>query len=154
MDTQWRHKSKISEKLGLSGRQNLLRPYLKIWEWEWIFGRAVKAFSSLGVRSPWENPIGTTVFPIKKRIVSEETICRNTVLYKLVTYEPGNQFWLNFSHPIVKSIYRSNGKIYSHLDFAISNFVIIEEVASGWLDALMVIKKFPPFMGDSNFGVS
>ena len=52
-DTQWRHKSKISEKLGRCGRQNMLRPYLKIWEWEWIFGRAVKATSSLGVRSPW-----------------------------------------------------------------------------------------------------
>ena len=52
-DTQWRHKSKISEKLGRFGRQNMLRPYLKIWEWEWIFGRAVKAISSLGVRSPW-----------------------------------------------------------------------------------------------------
>ena len=52
-DTQWRHKSKISEKLGRCGRQNILRPYLKIWEWEWIFGRAVKAISSLGVRSPW-----------------------------------------------------------------------------------------------------
>ena len=53
MDTQWRHKSKLSEKLGRCGRQNMLRPYLKIWEWEWIFGRAVKAISSLGVRSPW-----------------------------------------------------------------------------------------------------
>ena len=52
-DTQWRLKSKVSEKLGRSGRQNMLRPYLKIWEWEWIFGRAVKAVSSLGVRSPW-----------------------------------------------------------------------------------------------------
>jgi hypothetical protein len=52
-DTQWRHKSKISEKLGRCGRQNLLRPYLKIWDWDWIFGRAVKAVSSLGVRSPW-----------------------------------------------------------------------------------------------------
>ena len=31
----------------------MLRPYLKIWEWEWIFGRAVKAISSLGVRCPW-----------------------------------------------------------------------------------------------------
>ena len=51
-DTQWRHKSKISEKLGRCGRQNMLPPYLKIWEWEWIFGRAVKAISSLGVRSP------------------------------------------------------------------------------------------------------
>ena len=52
-DTQWRQKSKISEKLGRCGRQNMLPPYLKIWEWEWIFGRAVKAISSLGVRSPW-----------------------------------------------------------------------------------------------------
>ena len=52
-DTQWRHKSKISEKLGRYGRQNMLRPYLKIWDWDWIFGRAVKAIFSLGVRSPW-----------------------------------------------------------------------------------------------------
>ena len=52
-DTQWRHKSIISEKLGWCGRQNMLRPYLKIWDWDWISGRAVKAFSSLGVRSPW-----------------------------------------------------------------------------------------------------
>ena len=52
-DTQWRHKSKKSEILGRCGRQDMLRPYLKIWEWEWIFGRAVKTVSSLGVRSPW-----------------------------------------------------------------------------------------------------
>ena len=52
-DTQWRHKSKKSENLGRCGRQNMLRPYLKIWEWEWIFGRAVKAISSPCVRSPW-----------------------------------------------------------------------------------------------------
>ena len=51
-DTQWRHKSKISEKLGRCGRQNMLRPYLNIWDWDWIFGRSVKAISSLGVRSP------------------------------------------------------------------------------------------------------
>ena len=50
-DTQWRHKSKISEKLGWCGRQNMLQPYLKIWDWEWIFGRAVKAISPLGIRS-------------------------------------------------------------------------------------------------------
>ena len=53
MDTQWRHKSEISEKLGRCGRQNMLPPYLKIWDWDWIFGRAVKAISFLGVRSPW-----------------------------------------------------------------------------------------------------
>ena len=28
-------------------------PYQKIWDWDWIFGRAVKAISSLGVRSLW-----------------------------------------------------------------------------------------------------
>ena len=44
---------KTSENLGRCGRQNMLRPYLKIWEWELIFGRAVKAISSPGVRSPW-----------------------------------------------------------------------------------------------------
>ena len=56
-NTQWKHKSKISEKLGWCGRQNMLRPYLKTWEWEWIFGRAVKAISALDVRSPWWKPI-------------------------------------------------------------------------------------------------
>ena len=34
--------------------------YLKIWEWEWIFGHAVKAFSSLGVRSPWSGAYSKT----------------------------------------------------------------------------------------------
>ena len=51
-DTQWRHKSKISENFGQCGRQNMLLPYLKFWDWDWIFGHAVKATSSLGVRSP------------------------------------------------------------------------------------------------------
>ena len=32
--------------------KNMLRPYLKIWDWDLIFGRAVKAISSPGVRSP------------------------------------------------------------------------------------------------------
>ena len=31
----------------------MLRVYLEIWDWDWIFSRAVKAISSLGVRSPW-----------------------------------------------------------------------------------------------------
>ena len=31
----------------------MLRPYLKIWDWDLIFGHAVKAISSQGVRSPW-----------------------------------------------------------------------------------------------------
>ena len=34
----------------------MLRPYLKIWEWELIFGLAVKAISSPGVHIPWDGP--------------------------------------------------------------------------------------------------
>ena len=30
---------------------HMLQPYLKIWDWDLNFGRAVKAISSLGVRS-------------------------------------------------------------------------------------------------------
>ena len=44
-------KWKIFEKLGRCGKQNMLWPYLKIWEWEWIFGHVVKAISSLDVHS-------------------------------------------------------------------------------------------------------
>ena len=54
-DKQWRHKSKKSENLGRCGKQNMLWPYLKIWEWELIFSHAVKPISSPGVRSPWSN---------------------------------------------------------------------------------------------------
>ena len=35
----------------------MLRPHLKIWEWELIFDRAVKGISTLGVRSPWSMSI-------------------------------------------------------------------------------------------------
>ena len=56
-DTQWRHKSKKSENLGRCGRQTMLRPYLNIWDWDLIFGRAVKEISSPGVRSPWKLPL-------------------------------------------------------------------------------------------------
>ena len=56
MDTQWRHKSKKSENLGQCGRQNMLRPYLQIWDWELIFSCAVKVISSLGIPSPCTMP--------------------------------------------------------------------------------------------------
>ena len=39
----------------------MLWPYLKIWEWELIFGRAVKAISSLVVRSPWHTTFESLV---------------------------------------------------------------------------------------------
>ena len=46
------------------GKQNMLWSYLKIWEWELIFGCAVKAISSPGVRS-----LGTRYSPrIKKPV--------------------------------------------------------------------------------------
>ena len=54
-NAQWMHKSKKSENLGRCGRQNMLRPYLIVWNWELIFGRAVKAISSLDVCSPWSH---------------------------------------------------------------------------------------------------
>ena len=56
MTYQWLRTSNegINQRnLGWCGRQNMLRSYLKILEWEWIFGHAVKAIFSLGVRSPW-----------------------------------------------------------------------------------------------------
>ena len=64
-----------NENLGRCGRQNMIQPYLKIWEWEWIFGRAVKVISSPGVRSPWpalymREPNYTPLF--------NETICLQT----------------------------------------------------------------------------
>ena len=49
------HKLKKSENLGQFGRQNMLRPYLRIWDWDWIFGRAVKAIFSPEVRDHMHN---------------------------------------------------------------------------------------------------
>ena len=37
--------------------ENMLRLHLEIWKWEWVFGRAVKAISSLGIRSLWSMAI-------------------------------------------------------------------------------------------------
>ena len=65
-DTQWRHKSKIPEKLGRCGRQNMLRPYLKIWEWEWI----------LAVQ--WR------LFPLWASVVLGSTRCFSKVEIKLI----------------------------------------------------------------------
>ena len=42
-----------------SGRQSMLRPYRKIWDWDLIFGRAMKAIFSLGVCCPWMSTILT-----------------------------------------------------------------------------------------------
>ena len=47
------------------GRQNMLRPYLKIWEWELIFGCAVKVISSPGVCSPWVTVCQITAYQLR-----------------------------------------------------------------------------------------
>ena len=60
-DIKWRQESKISEKLGRYGRQNMLQPYLKICDWDWIFGCVVKTNSSLGLRSPCNRPCARTL---------------------------------------------------------------------------------------------
>ena len=54
------------EKLGRCGRQNMLWPYLRIWDWDLNFGRAVKAISSPGVRSPWSY---SAFFPFATRVI-------------------------------------------------------------------------------------
>ena len=77
-DTQWRHKSNKSENLGRCGRQNMLWPYLKIWEWEMIFSRAVKVISSPGVRSPWSSPF---TFHYGNESESSSKIPRNPAEY-------------------------------------------------------------------------
>ena len=38
---------------GINQRNLKFWPYLKIWDWDLIFGCAVKAISSQGVHSPW-----------------------------------------------------------------------------------------------------
>ena len=57
----------VSEKLGKCGRQNILWPYLKIWELESICGRAI---SSLGIRSPWFSPLN--IFAAKIQFIRKK----------------------------------------------------------------------------------
>ena len=97
-DTQWRHKSKISEKLGQCGRQNMLRLYLKIWEWEWIFGHAEKAISSLGVRSPCLQPSAIDPLLIADVLITLIYLALICFISQLV---PLNEF----SHCVSKKLY-------------------------------------------------
>ena len=107
-DTQWRHKSKISEKLGRCGRQNMLRPYLKIWDWDWIFGRAVKAISSLGVRSPWLQVYGRFYVKTKNstfdfNIFWPYSVCKSSSCCTLGPEQHKGlwQFRRNLEYPII-----------------------------------------------------
>jgi len=102
-DTQWRHKSKISERLGRCGRQNMLRPYLKIWDWDWIFGRGVKAIFSLGVRSPCQNPtIQIESWHMAAQLEDDRRILKDgdkTLQWDLWTQL---SLWFSFNFPCIK----------------------------------------------------
>ena len=50
-ENKWRHKLKNLKNVGPYGRHNMLGPYLKILEWELIFGCAVKMISSPSIHS-------------------------------------------------------------------------------------------------------
>ena len=89
-----KEKSKKSENLGRCGRQNVLRPYLKIWNWDWIFGRALKTFSSLGVRSPW--------YDLLLELGGNKTNC------PLCTYQIGRCLLTFFFQSARQSLDRSN----------------------------------------------
>ena len=73
--------------------------YLKIWEWELIFGRAVKAISSPGVRSPCVIPCQMMLSTKKKGFflegLSNITECPKFLLtylsYRLPTYQQFSQ---------------------------------------------------------------
>ena len=52
----------------------MLRPYPKIWEWELIFGRAVKVISSPGICSPWfksTKPLSLSTFQLQGDLLRE-----------------------------------------------------------------------------------
>ena len=97
-DTQWRHKSEKSETLGRCGRKNMLRTYLKIWNLDLILGRAVKAISSLGVRSPWSNQIFSNVGNHK----GNEKILSNRKIY--TTYHRFGDFSWYYELDIISDI--------------------------------------------------
>ena len=50
----------------------MLQPYLKIWDWDLIFGRAVKVISSLGVRSPCSDTI--CIVELTGQITAQKTL--------------------------------------------------------------------------------
>ena len=58
--------------------------YLKIWEWAWIYGRAVKAISSLGVRSPcFRAYLNSNHF---KCLISMDLVTRSLIQFIFVSH--------------------------------------------------------------------
>ena len=137
-DTQWKHKSKISEKLGRCGRQNRLQPYLTIWDWDWIFGRAVKSIFSLGVRSPcllswtWWNwkHFRSSIF-IFTRLFSNLMLFNNLMLWKM------KNLVLMY---VKKSTYYT--KIGLFLECSLQPQFVLSNKALGMRDCILELKQF------------
>ena len=68
----------------------MLWPYLRIWEWEWIFGRAVKAIFSLGVRSPCSLPWHHAQLTFKRTLARWYTQWSGNLI------KPISSFWSKF----------------------------------------------------------
>ena len=67
----------------------MLRPYLKILEWELIFGRAVKAISSSGILSPC---LKALLLKIKaKKVVLSCRLSRFEILSSIAIMEAWRQ---------------------------------------------------------------
>ena len=120
-DTQWRHKSKKSENLGRCGRQNMLRSYLKIWEWELIFGRAVKAISSPGVRSPWYH----------HNLALEVIMKMHALVSKMKQFDKCASF-----------VCRNNWNGCQIVIYLINNFKICTWAAKNWITCYVLLALF------------
>ena len=91
------------------GRQNMLRPYLKIWDWDLIFGRAVKAISSPGVRSPCQK-LSTCAVLFINSITTVDNLARHFFLFWW-----GYCFWIcvrGLSCLRQSQALKSKGKLY------------------------------------------
>ena len=70
-------------------------PLNTIWDLDWIFGRAVKAISSLSVRSPWLTVCGTFFVPKSETFVYFTK--KPTLFYQLYLFLQPWIIYLNIS---------------------------------------------------------
>ena len=127
--------------MGPCGRQNMLRPYLKIWDWDWIFCHAVKAISSLGICSPWykcwHGPWGLEFTPVTaKNLLS----LRVFQLHSMWTWQRShlgpfcggctNQFQISWLFPI--TFHLSSGEVIFHTSKKIQISVTAQVSGPPW----------------------
>ena len=87
---------------------------LKIWEWEWIFGRAVKTIFSLCVRSPWGYLFSSTT-------QLHTDFWAFSMVLDVETTEP-DRTWIDWSAPAESSLQTS---INSFPAFVISGLLLV-----------------------------